>query len=253
MTAPLPSLALAAILVAGSATAQEELITRDRVGLRRTERHDLPLTAYDLYSSDDATREAYEALFTTSSTPTPAGHRHTDRDRRHRRRTGPPSGTGTRRPRPRLRDDRQLHPRSLQVAGRARPHDRPFHPEQVADLFPSSATPSPMKTATCWPGGGSRVSWSSTVTPVSSRGTPDLGRPQGRSVGHGRSGQGRFLFNGGRWEGTAFDWLPSFWAQGGELSTPTAARSLARARTGKFVAAVAYYADLVTSGAAPAA
>jgi multiple sugar transport system substrate-binding protein len=25
------------------------------------------------------------------------------------------------------------------------------------------------------------------------------------------------IFNGGRWEGTTFDWLAQFWAQGGEL------------------------------------
>lgn len=60
------------------------------------------------------------------------------------------------------------------------------------------------------------------------------------------------LVNGGRWEGTTFDWLANFWAQGGELvdakGKPIFAEGDNRA---KFLKAVNYFKDLVDSGAAP--
>ncbi|WP_448956179.1 extracellular solute-binding protein [Labrys neptuniae] len=60
------------------------------------------------------------------------------------------------------------------------------------------------------------------------------------------------LFNGGRWEGTTFDWLANFWSQGGKLvddnGKPVFAEGENRA---KFLKAVDYFKDLVDSGAAP--
>ncbi|ETX09581.1 hypothetical protein OCH239_03895, partial [Roseivivax halodurans JCM 10272] len=65
----------------------------------------------------------------------------------------------------------------------------------------------------------------------------------------GREG---ILFNGGRWEGTAFDWLGNFWAQGGRLVDDDGRPIFAEGENrGKFLAAVEYYRDLVESGAAP--
>ncbi len=60
------------------------------------------------------------------------------------------------------------------------------------------------------------------------------------------------LVNGGRWEGTTFDWLANYWAQGGKLvdekGKPIFAEGENRA---KFLKAVNYFKDLVDSGAAP--
>ncbi|OLP52865.1 ABC transporter substrate-binding protein [Rhizobium rhizosphaerae] len=69
------------------------------------------------------------------------------------------------------------------------------------------------------------------------------------SVEQGMEG---ILFNGGRYEGTTFDWLANYWGEGGKLvddaGKPIFGEGENRA---KFVKAVAYYRDLVESGAAP--
>lgn len=69
------------------------------------------------------------------------------------------------------------------------------------------------------------------------------------SVEEGMEG---ILFNGGRYEGTTFDWLANFWGQGGRLvddaGKPIFGEGEDRA---KFIKAVDYYRDLVESGAAP--
>ncbi|WFU75059.1 MULTISPECIES: extracellular solute-binding protein [unclassified Bradyrhizobium] len=61
------------------------------------------------------------------------------------------------------------------------------------------------------------------------------------------------LFNGGRNETTMVDFLPNFWAQGGKLvdekGTPVFGREPNRAY---LLNAIAYYQDLIKSGAAPA-
>ncbi|WP_428242358.1 extracellular solute-binding protein [Gynuella sp.] len=67
-----------------------------------------------------------------------------------------------------------------------------------------------------------------------------------------KKGMEGILFNGGRYEGTTFDWLNNFWAQGGDLvdasGKPVFGVGENRA---KFIKAVNYYRDLVNSGAAP--
>lgn len=67
-----------------------------------------------------------------------------------------------------------------------------------------------------------------------------------------KEGMEGILFNGGRFEGTTFDWLANFWAQGGKLvddaGKPIFGEGENRA---KFIKAVNYYRDLVESGAAP--
>jgi len=60
------------------------------------------------------------------------------------------------------------------------------------------------------------------------------------------------LFNGGRWEGTAFDWLANFWAQGGKLVDDSGKPIFGEGdNRDKMLKALAYYKDLVDSGAAP--
>ncbi len=60
------------------------------------------------------------------------------------------------------------------------------------------------------------------------------------------------LVNGGRWEGTTFDWLANFWAQGGKLVDDSGKPIFAEGENReKFLKAVNYFKDLVDSGAAP--
>lgn len=70
-----------------------------------------------------------------------------------------------------------------------------------------------------------------------------------QSVKQGMEG---ILFNGSRYEGTTFDWLANFWAQGGKLVDDAGKPIFGEgAEREKFVKAVNYYRDLVKSGAAP--
>ncbi len=69
------------------------------------------------------------------------------------------------------------------------------------------------------------------------------------SVEQGMEG---ILFNGSRYEGTTFDWLANFWAQGGKLVDDAGKPIFGEgADREKFIKAVNYYRDLVESGAAP--
>lgn len=67
-----------------------------------------------------------------------------------------------------------------------------------------------------------------------------------------KAGMEGMLFNGGRYEGTTFDWLANFWGQGGKLVDAAGKPVFAdAANREKFIKAVNYYRDLVESGAAP--
>lgn len=67
-----------------------------------------------------------------------------------------------------------------------------------------------------------------------------------------KKGMEGILFNGSRYEGTTFDWLANFWAQGGKLVDDSGKPIFGEgAEREKFVKAVNYYRDLVESGAAP--
>ncbi len=69
------------------------------------------------------------------------------------------------------------------------------------------------------------------------------------SVDEGMEG---ILFNGGRYEGTTFDWLANFWGQGGKLVDDQGKPVFGEGgNRDKFIKAVNYYRDLVESGAAP--
>lgn len=76
-------------------------------------------------------------------------------------------------------------------------------------------------------------------------------RPKG-STSPVKEGMEGILFNGSRYEGTTFDWLANFWAQGGKLVDESGKPIFGEgAEREKFVKAVNYYRDLVESGAAP--
>ena len=69
------------------------------------------------------------------------------------------------------------------------------------------------------------------------------------SVDKGMEG---ILFNGSRYEGTTFDWVANFWAQGGKLVDDAGKPVFAEGdNRDKFIKAVNFYRDLVESGAAP--
>ncbi len=67
-----------------------------------------------------------------------------------------------------------------------------------------------------------------------------------------KTGVDGVLFNGGRWEGTTFDWLANFWAQGGELVDADGKPIFGEGENrDKMLKALNYYKGLVDSGAAP--
>ena len=67
-----------------------------------------------------------------------------------------------------------------------------------------------------------------------------------------KEGMEGVLFNGGRWEGTTFDWLANYWALGGKLVDDTGKPVFGEGENKeKFLKALNYFKDLVDSGAAP--
>ena len=74
-------------------------------------------------------------------------------------------------------------------------------------------------------------------------------RPRSMRPSKGKEG---VLFNGGRWEGTTFDWLAQFWAQGGKLIDDSGKPIFGEGENReKMLKALGFYKDLVDSGAAP--
>ncbi len=98
------------------------------------------------------------------------------------------------------------------------PLDAYFTKEEIDDLFPfiRAAITGPDGTST--PGGGAPTCACSTTTRTSCQTPPQTWEElQAAALEASKSGVDGVLFNGGRWEGTTFDWLANFWAQGGEL------------------------------------
>ena len=248
--------ALACAFAAGSAAAQDDLITRDRVGPA-----DAPnamtfrLTAYDLYSSDPATRAAYEALFTDFILANPGWRIDTEiatdaiGQEQARMLEQALAGRG---PDCAMIDSSTLG--LFKSQGVLAPMTDHFTSEQVADLFPyvrDAVTDENGELLAWWWFTGLMVLYRDTrLVPDAPETWDELKTAALATVEAGREG---FLFNGGRWEGTAFDWLPSFWALGGELVDAEGRPIFGEGENrDKFVAAVEYYADLVASGASPA-
>jgi multiple sugar transport system substrate-binding protein len=67
-----------------------------------------------------------------------------------------------------------------------------------------------------------------------------------------KQGMEGILFNGGRYEGATFDWLANYWDLGGQLVDDKGQPNFGDATNKpKFVKAMSYFQDLVSSGAAP--
>jgi multiple sugar transport system substrate-binding protein len=250
------SLAVAAALAMPQAGTAQDLITRDRVGPA-----DAPnvmtfrLTAYDLYSADPATREAYEALFTDFINANPGWRIDTqiatDAIGQEQARLLEQARAG------RGPDCAMIDSSSLglfKASGVLSPMNAHFTQAEIDDLFPfvrDAVTDAEGNLLAWWWFTGLMVLYrDTTLVPDAPQTWAEAEAAALATVAAGKEG---FLFNGGRWEGTAFDWLPNFWAQGGEL-VDTAGRPIFGEGENRdmMLAAIGYYKGLVDSGASPA-
>jgi multiple sugar transport system substrate-binding protein len=147
---------------------------------------------------------------------------------------------------------------SFQVAlfvqsGVLQPLDDYFSKEEIADLFPfirEGITGPDGHIYAWWWGTDLRVLYYNKDIVAKAPATWD--ELQATALQASKTGVDGVLFNGGRWEGTTFDWLANFWAQGGKLvdgsGKPVFGEGDERA---KMLNALNYFKDLVDSGAAP--
>ncbi len=238
-----------------TATMAQDLITRDRVGPA-----DAPnvmtfrLTAYDLYSSDPATREKFEELFTDLILSHPdwriETQLQTDNIGQDQARMLEQVRAG-RGPDCAMIDSSQLG--LFKSAGVLSPMNDHFTQEQIDDMFPF------VRDGVSDGEGNILAWWWFTSLQVLYRDTslvPDAPQTweevQEAALATVEAGREGMLFSGGRWEGTAFDWLPNFWAQDGELVDEEGRPVFNEGdNRDKMLAAINYYKDLVDSGAAP--
>ena len=229
-TFPLAIAALAALPLAAQA---QDLVTRDRVGLE-----DAPntltfrLTPYDLYSADPATAEAFEALFAEFIRARPDWKIETQLQtgnigqEQARLLQQTQAGRG---PDCAMVDSSQLA--LFEATGVLRPMNMVFSEAEVADLFPyvrDAVTNEAGDVLAWWWFTDLRVLYRDTSVVPDAPETWEAAQAAGlAAVEAGREG---LLFNGGRWEGTAFDWLANFWAQGGRLVDEAGAPDLRRGR-----------------------
>lgn len=250
------TLALAVALAGGAAIAQsDDLVTRDRVGPADAGNVlTFRLTAFDLYSSDPATAEAFAGFFTDMIQRHPGWRIETQLQTgaiaQEQARIIEQSLAG-RGPDCAMVDSSQLA--AFKAAGVLAPMNDFYTEEELADFFPfvrEGITDADGNVLAHWWFTDLRVLYRDTsVIPDAPETWDELQAAGLASVEAGFEG---LLFNAGRDEATAFDWLAHFWAQGGELvdeaGTPVFFEGDNRE---KFLTAVQFYADLVESGAAP--
>jgi multiple sugar transport system substrate-binding protein len=133
------------------------------------------------------------------------------------------------------------------------PLDEYFTKEEIADLFPfirNGITGSDGHIYAWWWGTDLRVLYRNTDIVKDAPATwDDL---QKAAVAASKAGKEGVLFNGGRWEGTTFDWLANFWAQGGKLVDDSGKPIFGEGENrDKMLKAINYFKGLVDSGAAP--
>jgi multiple sugar transport system substrate-binding protein len=237
------------------AAAAQDLVTRDRVGLP-----DAPntltfrLTPYDLYSADEATAEAFEALFSDFIRARPDWKIETQLQtgnigqEQARLLQQAQAGRG---PDCAMVDSSQLA--LFKETGVLKPMNATFPEAEVADLFPyvrEAVTNEAGDVLAWWWFTDLRVLYRDTsVVPDAPRTWEEVEAAALDAVAAGKEG---LLFNGGRWEGTAFDWLANFWAQGGELVDADGAPVFGEgANRDRMLAAIVYAENLVETGAAP--
>jgi multiple sugar transport system substrate-binding protein len=137
--------------------------------------------------------------------------------------------------------------------GALKPVSQYFTKEEVADLFPF------IREGITGPDGQLYAWWWNTdlrvlyrnkeLVPQAPQTWDELKAAALKATDKGVDG---VLFNGGRWEGTAFDWLANFWSQGGELVDKSGKPIFGEGENReKMLRALTFYKDLVDSGAAP--
>jgi multiple sugar transport system substrate-binding protein len=128
-----------------------------------------------------------------------------------------------------------------------------FTKDEVADLFPfirDGITDKDGTVRAWWWDTDLRVLYrNKSIVPDAPQTWDDLKKAALSSVQQGMEG---VLFNGGRYEGTTFDWLANYWALGGKLVDDSGKPVFGEGENKeKFLKALSYYKDLVDSGAAP--
>ncbi len=254
LTASAFALALATVS-GGPALAQEDLVTRDRVGPADAENSlTFRLTAFDLYSSDPATAAAFEEMFVEFITANPGWRIDTQlqtgnlSQEQARMIEQAQAGRG---PDCAMVDSSQLA--TYKAAGVLSPMNAHFTDEEIADFFPyvrEGITDENGNMLAVWWFTDLRVLYRNTeIVPEAPQTWAEL---REAALGTVEAGYEGLLFNGGRDEATTFDWLAHFWAQGGRLVDETGAPvfHLGDNRE-RFLEAVRFYEELVDSGAAP--
>ncbi len=133
------------------------------------------------------------------------------------------------------------------------PLDQYFTKDEIADLFPF------IRDGITGPDGHIYAWWWGTDLRVLYRNTDIMkDAPQTwadmekAALAASKTGVDGVLFNGGRWEGTTFDWLANYWSQGGKLVDDSGKPIFGEgASRDKMLKAINYFKTLVDSGAAP--
>jgi multiple sugar transport system substrate-binding protein len=142
-------------------------------------------------------------------------------------------------------------------AGVLRPIDQYFSKEEVDDLFPfirPIISDAAGHIYAWWWTTDLRLLYRNTALvpdpPRTWQETKQAALAARRAAASGLEG---FLFNGGRNETTTVDFLPQFWAQGGKLVDEKGAAIFGREPNRTYLLnAIAFYRDLIVSGASPA-
>lgn len=248
--------ATALLAATAPATFAQDLVTRDRVGpADATNSLTFRLTAFDLYSSDPATAEAFEGFFTDFINANPGWRIDTQLQTgaiaQEQARIIEQTRAG-RGPDCAMIDSSQLA--TFKEAGLLSPMTPYFSQEEIDDLFPfvrEGMTDANGDIVALWWFTDLRVLYrDTTLVPDAPQTWADL---QAAALSVAEQGREGVLFNAGRDEAAAFDWLAHFWAQGGQLVDDTGRPVFFEGENrAKFLDAVHFYADLVASGAAPA-
>lgn len=247
-------LATVASLVAGVAGAQD-LITKDRVGPADAPKTlTFRLTGDGPGNTDPAVAEGYQKLFVDFIKKNPGWQIKLERmsdnigQEQARMLEQAKSGSGP--------DCAAVDSFVLALfmnAGVLKPLNEYFTQAEIDDLFPfvrEGVTGKDGKLYAWWWDTDLRVLYrNKDIVPTAPETWDELKAAAIASKDKGMEG---VLVNGGRWEGTTFDWLANFWAQGGKLVDDKGKPIFAEGENReKFLKAVNYFKDLVDSGAAP--
>jgi multiple sugar transport system substrate-binding protein len=128
-----------------------------------------------------------------------------------------------------------------------------FTDEEIEDLFPfirAGITGADGEIYAWWWGTDLRIYYRDTTVIAEAPATWD--ELKAAALAAAEEGKEGVLFNGGRWEGTAFDWLAHFWSQGGELVDDAGTPIFGEGENREYMLkALSFYDELVESGAAP--